>query len=78
MFAGIFSDGTFDRFHDRREPRLFRRKSLALRNREPARIGAHRKPDGYADNIETGYVADTGNPELPEQFGIEERCVRMP
>lgn len=77
MFAGIFSDGTFDGFHDRREPRLFRYKPLALRNREPARIGAHRKPDRYADNIETGHVADTGNPELPEQFGIEERCVRM-
>lgn len=78
MFAGIFSDGTFDCFHDRREPRLFRNKSLALRNRKPARIGAHRKPDGYADNIETGHVTDTGNPELPEQFGIEERCVCMP
>ncbi|MNE60830.1 hypothetical protein D3C80_1560020 [compost metagenome] len=36
MFAGVFGDGTFDRFHDRGKPCLLRDKPLALGDRQSA------------------------------------------
>ena len=53
-----------DRFHQRRRRRLRQVQTLALRDRNRARIGAHRSDDRDADAVETGDVAEARNPHL--------------
>ena len=61
---------TFDSLHQRRSHRLSEIQTLALRDRNRTRIGAHGDDDRDADMVETGDVAEPRNPH-PRHIGAK-------